>query len=415
MNSHVLILAAGLIIIVSYICNLVAQKTNIPSVLLLMLGGFILKQFVVIEESEILPYLQILGTVGVILIVLEASLDLHLTKDKLPIIWRAAVMALFMLLLTSFILAGGIYLVVGQLSETPLSFLQALIYAVPLSVMSSAIIIPSVHGLNEKKKEFLIYESALSDILGIILFYALLDIGRAGDEVNMSIAISSNILMTIGLSLVVSYVLIVLFQFVKGHVKLFLLIGILLALYSAGKLLHMSSLIMILIFGLILNNKKLFFPGSMTYLIRDQQFDEILSNFRTITMESAFVVRTFFFVAFGMSIVVSQLADWSVPIITLIALVAIYLPRWGGLRLFFGKDIQPDLFVAPRGLITVLLFYAIPAEQKVEAFAPGILLLTILITSILMTYGLIKAARNQGANTPTEEGVPQAEIPQETH
>lgn len=414
MNSHVLILAAGLIIIVSYFCNIIAQKTNIPSVLLLMIGGFVLKQFVDIDENQILPYLQILGTVGVILIVLEAALDLHLTKDKLPIIWRASVMALVMLLMTSFILAGGIYLIVGAVSEVPLTFLQALIYAVPLSVMSSAIIIPSVHGLKESKKEFLIYESALSDILGIILFYALLDIGRAGEGANMPMEISSNILMTIGLSLVISYVLIVLFQFVKGHVKLFLLIGILLAFYAAGKLLHMSSLIMILIFGLILNNKKLFFPGSMTYLIRDEQFDDILKNFRTITMESAFVVRTFFFVAFGMSIVVSQLADWTVPIITLIALVAIYLPRWGGLKLFFGNDIQPDLFVAPRGLITVLLFYAIPAEQQVEAFAPGILLLTILITSVLMTFGLIRAARTQPAVTPNES-VPQVETTQETH
>ena len=372
---------------------------------MLMLGGYILKQFVDIPEAEIQPYLQILGTVGVILIVLEAALDLHLTKDKLPIIWRAAVMALLMLLLTSFVMAGGIYVILNMVSESPVSFFQSMLYAVPLSVMSSAIIIPSVSSLNEHKKEFLIYESALSDILGIIVFYALLDIGRASADTSVSLTISSNILLTLLLSFVVSYVLIVLFQFVKGHVKLFLLIGILLALYSAGKLLHVSSLIMILVFGLILNNKNLFFPGAMTYLIRDQKFDDILANFRTITMESAFVVRTFFFVVFGMSIIAGQLLDWTVPIITLIALAAIYLPRWGGLKALFGKEIEPDIYVAPRGLITVLLFYGIPAEHQVESFAPGILLLTILITSIAMTYGLIRHARsskqeNTNASSP---------------
>ena len=47
----------------------------------------------------------------------------------------------------------------------------ALLYAIPLSIMSSAIIIPSVGSLSPEKREFMIYESAFSDILGIMFFY----------------------------------------------------------------------------------------------------------------------------------------------------------------------------------------------------------------------------------------------------
>ena len=36
---------------------------------------------------------------------------------------------------------------------------SALLYATPLSILSSAIIIPSVSGLSEAKKEFHVYES----------------------------------------------------------------------------------------------------------------------------------------------------------------------------------------------------------------------------------------------------------------
>ncbi|MEO0472694.1 MAG: cation:proton antiporter, partial [Bacteroidota bacterium] len=286
---------------------------------------------------------------------------------------------------------------------------------VPLSVMSSAIIIPSVHHFSDHfKKEFLIYESAFSDILGIIAFYALLDIG-GGETSGMSdvaLSISGNLGLTIILSIIISYVLIVIFQFVKGEVKLFMLIAVLLVLYAGGKLLHLSSLVTILIFGLMLNNKDLFFRGGLTYLIKDKEYDDILKNFRVVTLETAFVIRTFFFVAFGMSIILGQLFHWSVPVITVIALIAIYGTRFLGLKaLFPKKSIEPEIFIAPRGLITVLLFYKIPAQHASDAFQPGILLLTILITGLVLTYGLIRyAKRNPQTHGHGEESTPQAQM-----
>ena len=51
---------------------------------------------------------------------------------------------------------------------------------------------------------------------------------------------------------------------------------------------------------------------------------------------------------------------------------------------------MPQLFIAPRGLITVLLFYAIPAEAQIATFEPGILLFVIIGTSLIMTWAMIK-------------------------
>lgn len=50
------------------------------------------------------------------------------------------------------------------------SYLNCLIYSIPLSIVSTAIVIPSISHLEEAKKEFLIYETSFSDIIGIMAF-----------------------------------------------------------------------------------------------------------------------------------------------------------------------------------------------------------------------------------------------------
>ena len=39
-----------------------------------------------------------------------------------------------------------------------------------LAIISSAIAIPSAQSLDQKSREFIIYESSLSDIIGVIVF-----------------------------------------------------------------------------------------------------------------------------------------------------------------------------------------------------------------------------------------------------
>lgn len=411
MDTYIYILGAGLIVIASYFFNFLSKKTHIPSVLMLMVLGYLISvgidasESISLSASELVKPLSVLGAIGVILIVLEAALDLHWEREKGPILWQALVISILLLVATSLLIAGAMYLFLDM------SFMQALLYGVPLAVMSSAIIIPSVQGLIPAKKEFLIFESAFSDILGIILFYALADFALAGGTGGTE-AVSGgafllqqtlSLILTILIALAASYVLIMVFQSLKGHNKLFLLIALLVSLYAIGKLNHLSPLLLILIFGLMINNTQLFFPGKYARLIEEEKLGKSLEDFKTFTLEMAFVVRTFFFVVFGMSIQLTGLLNWTVWGISIIALVAIYGLRFLGLRAFFKKNIFPELWIAPRGLITVLLFYAIPMRMQSEAFEPGILLLTILVTSLVMTFGLVKEGRKPRVEVITEE------------
>ena len=198
-----------------------------------------------------------------------------------------------------------------------------------------------------------------------------------------------NILLTIVLSLIASYGIILIFQKIKSQAKLFLLIAVLLLLYALGKKMHLSSLIIILIFGIVIANMKLFFSGRLSKYLEYDKASQIYHKLHIITLESAFVVRTFFFVIFGLTIAVASLFNLDVAIISLLIIASIYIIRFILLRIFIGSDILPQLFIAPRGLITVLLFYAIPQEAQITAFEPGILLFVIIGTSLIMTAAMI--------------------------
>jgi hypothetical protein len=169
---------------------------------------------------------------------------------------------------------------------------------------------------------------------------------------------------------------------------------VLLILYSVGKLFHLSSLLIILIFGLVLNNNKIFFRGALKNLINPTKVKRVLEDFHLVTIETAFVVRTFFFVVFGITIVLTDLLNFEVAIISICILFALYAVRFLFIKIFIQKDIFPQVFLAPRGLITILLFFAIPEQYQTEDFNSGILLYTIIISCIIMAVALVASGKN---------------------
>ena len=254
MDTFIILIALSIIIIISHFLNIYSENTGVPSVLILILFGALLQLdtqilgFQILTESNRQPLLEVLGVGGLILILLEAALELKINRTMIIASLRAFIVAFFGLIGSSFLIA---YILQSFLAE--LDFLNALLYATPLSIISSAIIIPSIQSFDEEKKSFLIYESTLSDVLGLLMFQVIISSLATGDLMS-----SSEVIGKLGLSFIISIIislfLIYLFQKIKGHTKLFLLFSILILLYSVGEMLHLSSLLMVLIFGVILNN-----------------------------------------------------------------------------------------------------------------------------------------------------------------
>ena len=391
LDPIVLIIIFSSTIILSYVFNLYSKKSGIPSVLLLIFTGMLINFGFFISEMgspNLFSVLKILGVVGLALIVLEAALDLKLVKEKMGLIFKSLSTAIIGLFATAY--AGS--LVLNYTLEMPM--IEALLFTVPLSILSSAIILPSLGSLDEYKKEFMIYESTFSDILGIVLFYSLLSFLGPDSKSEIYGEVFGNLVFTILFSIIISYILVYLFQNIKGHDKLFLLISILLLLYAVGKLFHLSSLIIILIFGMILNNYKVFFAGGLSRLINDEKVEHILADFKVVTGESAFVVRTFFFIIFGWSVSVGSMFNLKSIAIGIALLAIIYVVRAICLFIFSGKNIFPQIFLAPRGLITILLFFAIPKELTDKYDFNGVLLFIILASCLIMTWSLIRHKKN---------------------
>ena len=123
--------------------------------------------------------------------------------------------------------------------------------------------IPSVNKLLDYDKELLIYESCLSDIFGIMIFNLMVSI-LTTHQVRQSLGeFSIEVLATVVISLLIGVGLVLLFKFLNAKVKLFFFISILILIYAIGKMMHLSPLVLILVFGLVLKNHHLFFRGPL--------------------------------------------------------------------------------------------------------------------------------------------------------
>lgn len=391
MSHYTIIILLSLLIIVSHFYQVISKRTNIPAVLLLMITGIAAKFFLPTTLfSGAKESLGIIGNIGLILIVLEAAIDLRLKKDKIPNIIKATLSALIGLTTT---VAVASAIIVWLFPTT--DWMQACLYAVPFSVMSSAIVIPSVSSIHPIAKEFIIYESSISDILGIIFFYLFLDLNQSsnvGDVVGMT---AFKLGIAIILAFILSYALIWIFVKIKSETKLFLMIAALLLLFGVGKLYHLSSLIIILIFGLLLGNTKLFFRGKLAGFFDKEGIDKIGSSLHHITLESSFVLKTFFFFLFGLSINLSNLLHLKGLFVGIVIVVFTYVVRYLILHLLVLKKTNLLTMITPRGLISILLFFSIPESLFIEGFGNASMLLTIFVTNCVMAYGLIEEKKKQ--------------------
>lgn len=80
---------------------------------------------------------------------------------------------------------------------------------------------------------------------------------------------------------------------------------------------------------------------------------------------------------------------WATGIVLCIILV-----RWIALKLSKLPSI-PLLLVAPRGLITILLFLAILPEQNISIVNKSLIIQTIVLSVLVMMFGLMAGKKNE--------------------
>ena len=249
-DANLIIISLCFLLLLAYLFDITSSKTRIPSVLFLLLAGWLTKVIVVEMLNISLPdltfTLPILGTVGLILIILEASLELELNKDKFPFILKTALFALLPILIISSTLALAFW----YFGNIP--FKVGFVNSIPLAVISSSIAISSAKNLPAEDREFIVYESSLSDIFGIIAFNFF--VFNNGIEVKSIITFAFETLLILIIASLTTLSLAFLLSRIKHHVKFIPIIVIIIMIYAISKIYHLPALILILVFGLFLGN-----------------------------------------------------------------------------------------------------------------------------------------------------------------
>ena len=378
----IIISLCGLLLL-SYLFDLSAAKTRIPTVILLIALGWGVKQasiFFNFQGHNLSPILPLLGTVGLVLIVLEGSLELEINASKLPLVAKSSLIALIPMLLMSF----GLGWAFDYFGHT--GFKIGLVNAIPFTVISSAIAIPSARNLISEEKEFVTYESSLSDIFGVILFnfIALNEEFNAASYGEFFFELFLILIISLLSTLLLSYLL----GKIKHHVKFVPIMLMVVLIYAISKTYHLPSLIFILLFGLFLGNIDELKHLKFIQKFHTDNLQHEVNKFQELITEITFMIRSLFFLLFGFLIESAELLNLSTISWAMGIVAAIFLLRFISLKLF-GYSVRPLIFLAPRGLITILLFLSIPATQVASLANRSLIIQVIILCALIMMIGLM--------------------------
>ena len=174
---------------------------------------------------------------------------------------------------------------------------------------------------------------------------------------------------------------------INHHVKYIIIMTAIILVYALAKLFHLPSLLVVLIFGLVMNNHDLFKNIFSAQIINFDEFHADLNSFKNIVAELTFVIRSFFFILFGYYTKLSDLMSLKNLLTALIITASIFIFRALFLKYALKVPLNPLLYFAPRGLVTILLFLSIPATMLLPLINVGVVTQVIFITILMMTFG----------------------------
>lgn len=363
------------------------SRTKIPDLLVITIIGYVVGPVLGLVSKEHFGEIgRILSTIALIVILYEGGIHLK-AKDMVSSSWPT-----FKLTLTGFVFViVGITIVgiVFAFRDPASSFLLAL----ALSSTASAVVIPLVRVLSvsDSTKTVLALESAITDILTIVLFLVAVD-GLSTGEVEIK-----NILMAIGpktlMAILTGFLLALLWAVVKGMFKKYLpkaFAGEAFALlvYGLTQTMGLNGALAVLAYGFTLGNIGLLPLKNAEEIGKELTGEQEMS----LLAEISNVLRTFFFLYLGILI---HLSDWKTVTLAFLVTVVIYMTRYLSVNLMFkGKDLSrleamTMTAMGPRGLAAAVLAtlpaqLGLPGGQWIQDVCFAVILMTIVFTALMV-------------------------------
>lgn len=388
--SASIIITIGALLLLAYIFDITSSRTRVPSIILLLILGSLVKYattWLKISVPDLEPVLPTLGTIGLILIVLEGSLELELKKSNFTLIRKSTIVALLPMLVLSFGLGFVVYYF-----DPLISFKDSLSNVIPFAVISSAVAISSAKNLGKFQKEFITYESSLSDVFGVIFFNFVTLHAQINQYtfayffLDIIVILIVSFVATVGLAYLLSQS--------QNQVKFLPIIILIIMIYFISKEFHLPALGFIVIFGLFIGNINELKRYRFVEKLRTKILNLEIKKFKVLTIELTFLIRTLFFILFGFLIKIQELLNTKTILWAIATTIAIFIVR--AITLLIMKlPLKSLLFISPRGLITVLLFLSIPKAQSSVLVNNSIVIQVIILTVFVMMLGLLFSAKEE--------------------
>jgi hypothetical protein len=154
----------------------------------------------------------------------------------------------------------------------------------------------------------------------------------------------------------------------------------------------LPALIFILVFGLFIGNFDELRQWKWIQRFHPSGLNKEVMKFKELTIEAAFLVRALFFLLFGYLLETSEILNTDTLLWALGIVIMIFVFR--AIQLKLSKlPLKSLLFIAPRGLITILLFLSIEPAERIHLVNNSLIIQVILITALIMMIGLMSTTK----------------------
>lgn len=389
------ILVIGALVFVAHALTGLFSRTRVPDVLLLTLIGILLGPVLhVVTPANFGAVGPVFATVTLIILLFEAGLSLDLD------VMRGAVRATSGLTLVNFFLTMfAVGLAAHLLLHIDLRFM--LMLGAIVASTSPAVIVPLIKRLDlaQSTKTILFLESALSDVLSIVVAIGFMDSYRYGKlQLGPMLGQLIATLVTAAIAgFAGAFFWSALLRRIRGlENSIFTTPAFVFVLFGLVELLGFSGYVAAVAFGAVLGNIEVFHgmasaPG-IAWMRRYVPSEAIALNEteRVFLAEVVFLLKTFFFVYVGVSI---RFANYRMVYIALALTALIFLIRIPAVYIALSRatavrDASLAAIMSPKGLAAVVLA-SIPLERQlsggdtIQSITYSIVFLSIVFTSIL--------------------------------
>ena len=355
-NISTFVFSVGLIIFAAHFFTALFERTRVPDVLPLILIGILIGPLFKLIGPEDFGYVgPLLSAVALTLMLFEGGshLSLETLKSSLK---DSVVLAISTFIMTVIISTTVSYYLMGN------EFIPSLFIGTVLGSISPAVVVPIVRMLNlsNNTKSTLVVESAITDVLSIIIALGILKTFQT-EHKSIIEFIGTNLIATMAMSLLLGFSGAVVWSTILEKIRkfpntIFTSLAFLFLLYGLSEKLGYSGPISVLIFGIVLANSKNI-PVNIIQRFGADHLIEFTSIEKTLFSEVIFLVKTFFFIFLGMSI---QFGDLKVLLIGFILTILIYIGRLILCRMIISKETPISeasmiSFIVPKGLAAAVL------------------------------------------------------------